>query len=450
VLLSSQGVNAYTHTRDARITLGLRGHTISPTLPTASHDSETPEPWTGQELHDQKTNDKKVGDQKAEVEMADNEKAELKEAHDEGGTLSMQAVGVRLGSFDAFAKVKRNSIAGSMQAATRRQDLERQPSESMQAATKRIKIFRDRMRRLRQDMDLEAETTIPLAGETTIPQEEQTTNSQQTAAAHRLNVVYGIIANPASSKYALQLTAVEETWAKDVHPQKILFVGSNGSAPGVTYDPAPMCPDANTAEHWGLACKEATLIATAYATGADWAVVAYPDNYIFPRSYEEALGKFDSTEPQIVGGDRYCGGARDNPPKLSSQSECEDNLGGLCGGSTYAVSRGAMEKMMGMPRTASSYIKEVIQASKISVLDFHPDMASMCVARRYGVKEVGISGLHNFLHGLPSLTSAMMSSSMSLHYVLPEEMRQIHEKMQTMSSSPGRWHKPIASWSALF
>lgn len=247
------------------------------------------------------------------------------------------------------------------------------------------------------------------------------------AAAH---VVYGIVANPASSKYADQLTAVEETWAKDVAPQKLVFVGSEGSAVGVTYDPAPMCPDANTADHFGLACKEATIIATAYESGADWAVVAYPDNYIFPRSYEDALAKFDSKKPLIVGG------------SLCQFGECEDQLGGLCGGSTYAVSRGAMENMMGKPRNVSSYIEEAIHASNVSVREHHPDMAIMCVARRYGVKEVVIPGLQNYGHGWAWITETMNSLSMSLHYVLAPEMRKLY---QIMSSSQGWWHKPVLS-----
>jgi len=49
-----------------------------------------------------------------------------------------------------------------MQAATRRQDLERQPAESMQAATKRIKIFRDRTRQaINHTLSLLAATGAP-------------------------------------------------------------------------------------------------------------------------------------------------------------------------------------------------------------------------------------------------------------------------------------------------
>jgi len=244
----------------------------------------------------------------------------------------------------------------------------------------------------------------------------------QRKAADKLNVVYGLVGTTQPGKFAQQLRAVEETWAKNVPPQKLMVVGATGSAPEITYSTAPLCQDLWTHEQPGLACKEATIIANAYQDGADWAVVGYPDNYVFPRLYEAALAKYDSTKPQILGS-YGCG-----------KGYCEDHEAGLCGGGTYAVSRGAMEAMVGTHQKA--YIQEVNDAAS-TVCGNWSDIAISCVARRSHVKAVvpahidGING--NIVEDKDIERLILSHRGLAFHRVTIQKMHQIHKMGQSLS-----------------
>lgn len=253
---------------------------------------------------------------------------------------------------------------------------------------------------------------------------EEVSAGAKRKAADKLNVVYGLVGTTQAGKFAQQLRAVEETWAKNVPPQKLLVVGATGSAPEVTYSPAPLCQDLWT--HWqpGLACKEATIIANAYQDGADWAVVGYPDNYVFPRLYEAALAKYDSAKPQILGG-YGCG-----------KGYCKDHEVGLCGGGTYAVSRGAMEAMVGTHQ--KTYIQEVNDAANI-VCGNWSDIAISCVARRNHVKVVvptHIDGLNgNRVEDKDIERQILSHTGLAFHYVTTQKMHQIHKMGQTLGQN---------------
>jgi len=244
----------------------------------------------------------------------------------------------------------------------------------------------------------------------------------------KLKVAYGVFTSPLE-KYAEQMKAVADTWAQDVPPQKLLVVGVNGSAPGVTYKQAPGCQDGHVSNP-GISCKEATLLTTGYELGADWVVVVGSDNYVLPRNIEEQLEKADKTTPQILG-IFGCGGGQ----------FCEDHKGGLCGGGGYAISRGALDKMVGQGEEASeNFIKESMNTAS-TVSGYWSDQVTSCIARRHGVQEVQLAGLYGWKL-CPSghdgeacafddalYRKKILSSNpkpLTFHYIEPNEMRSIH------------------------
>lgn len=254
------------------------------------------------------------------------------------------------------------------------------------------------------------------------------------ASDQKLKVVYGVFTSPLP-KYAAQMAAVEDTWAKNVAPQKLLVVGVNGSAPGITYKQAPMCLDGHI-NNPGISCKEATLLATGYGLGADWVVVVGSDNYVFPRNVEERLQSESPDKAQILG-IFGCGGGK----------FCEDHKSGLCGGGGYAISRGALDKMVGKAKDAShKFIQEsMITASTVS--GYWSDQVTACIARRRGVEEVQLAGLYGWRLCQPGVMSCpfdeavyrkkILSSSpksLTFHYIMPNEMHKIHEMVKDARS----------------
>jgi len=243
----------------------------------------------------------------------------------------------------------------------------------------------------------------------------------------KMKVVYGVFTSPLP-KYAEQMAAVADTWAKDVPPQKLLVVGVNGTAPGVTYKKAPKCKDGHVT-NTGISCKEATLLTTGYELGADWVVVVGSDNYVFPRHMEERLARENAADPQILA-IFGCGAGE----------YCEDHKGGLCGGGGYAISRGALDKMVGQaPKASHNFIQESMDTAK-SVCGYWSDQVTSCIARRRGVKEVQLEGLYAWQLCSPGVWACdfnpsiyrnkMLSSSpkaLTFHYITPDVMRTIHK-----------------------
>lgn len=253
------------------------------------------------------------------------------------------------------------------------------------------------------------------------------------AKDHKLKVVFGVFTSPLP-KYAAQMEAVTDTWARSVHPQRLLVVGVNGSVPGIAYMPAPMCKDGHVTNA-GISCKEATLLSTGYGLGADWVVVVGSDNYVFTKQMEQRLADEDANKAQILG--VFGCGAGDY---------CEDHKGGLCGGSGYAISRAALTQMVGVERHAGeTFVKESMHTAR-TVCGYWSDQVTSCIARRHGVAEVELSGLYGWRlcadggYACPFDEAAYrekMSSSdpqaLTFHYLQPEEMRRIHAMSSEVS-----------------
>lgn len=245
----------------------------------------------------------------------------------------------------------------------------------------------------------------------------------------KTKVVFGVFTSP-KPKYVEQLNAVAETWAKDVSSQnqKLLVVGVNGSAPGVTYKLAPMCEDGHI-NNPGISCKEATLLSTGYKLGADWVVVAGSDNYVLPKNWEELLAKEDKNKPQILA-IFGCGGGK----------YCEDGKSGICGGGGYAISKSALDKMIGKGKgSGQKFIKESMKTA-MTVGGGWSDQVTSCIARRHGVAEVQLAGLYGWKLCADSAMEcnfdkatyrAKITSTnpkaLTFHYIGPSEMRTIHK-----------------------
>jgi large subunit ribosomal protein L30e len=93
-------------------------------------------------------------------------------------------------------------------------------------------------------------------------------------AHQKSKIVFGVFTSPVP-KYAEQMQAVAETWAREVLEelhQKLLVVGVRGTIPGVAYKLAPQCPEGHS-DNYGISCKEASLLSTGYELGTDWLVL---------------------------------------------------------------------------------------------------------------------------------------------------------------------------------
>jgi len=269
---------------------------------------------------------------------------------------------------------------------------------------------------------------------------QTSTKKELQLAAKKAKVVFGLMTSP-KPKWAAQLKAVEETWAKDAPPQTVFVIGNTGSVPGIIYDMAPMCKDGSTANN-GLACKESMIVARGHELGADWVVVGGTDQYIFTESWQTVLDKADSSVAQVLGVFN-CGGGK----------FCEDGQNGLCGGSGYAISRAALEKMVGSD--SQRYIQECMTAA-VTVSGMWSDQAVSCVARRYHIKEVPLDGLYGCkLSFYTSETSAVPESchttffdqalyehtiasdppALTMHYIFPDDMHKIHKIKKRLEAS---------------
>jgi len=250
------------------------------------------------------------------------------------------------------------------------------------------------------------------------------------ATDQKLKIIYGIFTSP-KPKYAAQLQAVEETWAKQVPPQRLVVVGVNGSNPDIAYRHAPLCQDGHV-NNPGISCKEATLLSTGHELGADWVVVLGSDNYVFPKRFNEVLEHADKKIPQILA-IWGCGEGK----------YCKDHKSGICGGGGYAISRAALDAMMGQGVDAAQrFIQESMhQASTIG--GGWSDQVTSCIARRHHVKEVPLKGLYGWKLCETGTLSCPFNEAvyeehalyddpkaLTFHYVNPEMMHRIHDMVQ--------------------
>eukprot|EP00928_Gymnodinium_smaydae_P047126 TRINITY_DN31433_c0_g1_i1.p1 TRINITY_DN31433_c0_g1~~TRINITY_DN31433_c0_g1_i1.p1 ORF type:complete len:353 (+),score=25.97 TRINITY_DN31433_c0_g1_i1:90-1148(+) len=247
---------------------------------------------------------------------------------------------------------------------------------------------------------------------------EPTVTQQSTA-----KVIFGLFTSP-KPYYSKQLDAVLSTWAEDVaSPHELLIVGVNRSRAqsNIHYFLAPECIDGSPGP--GISCKEATLLSTAYLRGADWVVIGGTDNYVFVDQFVKRLSKENASVPQIFG----IFGCGNNPP---GKCCCKDHLTGLCGGGGYAISNAALRNMIGdqAQAAAGSYVKEAMRVSDTESMGWS-DQVTSCIARRHGVREVQLDGLHGWRQDLdsmyPDLTEPDWRHPLTYHYVRPEEMTTI-------------------------
>jgi len=249
------------------------------------------------------------------------------------------------------------------------------------------------------------------------------------AQDQKLKVIYGVFTSPLP-KYAKQLQAVEETWAKLVPPQRLLVVGVNGSNPDITYKQAPLCQDGHV-NNPGISCKEATLLSTGYELGADWVVVVGSDNYVFPRRFDQVLEHTDATVPQILA-IWGCGEGK----------YCEDHKSGICGGGGYAISRAALDAMVGSEVGASRFV-QLSMHDAATIGGGWSDQVTSCIARRHGVKQVPLAGLYGWKLCEPGVTGCPFNEAgyrqralsdspraLTFHYIEPQDMHRIHDIVQ--------------------
>eukprot|EP00928_Gymnodinium_smaydae_P007517 TRINITY_DN12699_c0_g1_i1.p1 TRINITY_DN12699_c0_g1~~TRINITY_DN12699_c0_g1_i1.p1 ORF type:complete len:276 (+),score=51.04 TRINITY_DN12699_c0_g1_i1:657-1484(+) len=171
------------------------------------------------------------------------------------------------------------------------------------------------------------------------------------------------------------------TWARGLPREQLIVVGGpfDDRHHGVIRDEDDeyQCQESQAS----LACKEGLMLWRASkrveSTGAGWLMVSQDDKYVWREELEEAMKRYDPDTPQVLGS-FGCGRAwKNNPdsdggekpfPRGWSEPEysCDDvyEKGGLCGGSTFLVSRAALRQIRRKGQKPADFAKEFATISK--------------------------------------------------------------------------------------
>jgi hypothetical protein len=187
-------------------------------------------------------------------------------------------------------------------------------------------------------------------------------------------VLYGIESCNGSHNVDM-VDAQLKTWGKDLPRENLIIVGGprNDVAAGVEAEDAFTCGD----QLEDLACKEGLLLWRAIArmerVSAKWLVVGQDDKYIWRKALDRALLEYDADEPQVLASfgcgkawnysEGSKGGAVAPPPTWTeTQFTCEAvyRSGGICGGPTFMVSRGALRLLRKEGQTAAEFKNEYL------------------------------------------------------------------------------------------
>lgn len=235
------------------------------------------------------------------------------------------------------------------------------------------------------------------------------------AGGPRASVVYGVMTN-GLPEYREKLASQVETWAAGPLEERRFFAVAGKGAPaspaaGLIIDES--CPD----DRQGLVCKEERLIEEGYDRATDWFVILGEDNYVDTERLERVLGSRTASTPVVLG-ITGCG--------KQTTSTCHDvhELGGICGGGGYALSRAALEVLMADGRDALRREYKAYWG--------HPgDMASSCAFREKGIPLEQLQGLMgNRVQKLDTFKHIVGGSPLTLHYCTPNVMRWVHALVQ--------------------
>jgi len=177
------------------------------------------------------------------------------------------------------------------------------------------------------------------------------------------------------------MNAQLNTWGKNISREQFVIVGGEHDDANEGYSSSPpICDDLHPS---GYTCKEGTMLYRASErikqTKSDWLIVAEEDKYVLVDQWKKVLASYDPKVPQVVALSG-CG------KKFASVCEMGEKAA-ICGGNTYAFSRGALESIRATPeQTEMEFIKEFSLGERAPGAS---DIASACVLHKRGIPLVG-------------------------------------------------------------
>eukprot|EP00928_Gymnodinium_smaydae_P014840 TRINITY_DN15449_c0_g2_i1.p1 TRINITY_DN15449_c0_g2~~TRINITY_DN15449_c0_g2_i1.p1 ORF type:complete len:332 (-),score=74.72 TRINITY_DN15449_c0_g2_i1:244-1239(-) len=171
-------------------------------------------------------------------------------------------------------------------------------------------------------------------------------------------MLYGIYSSNVTS-YKSMLDAQFATWAKDVPRRDVVVSGSRRDDALEGVDRQRLrCGDEPSQQP----CKEGTLLYRAHVRAkernTDWFVSATEDKYIWTADIEKALARFDPKKP-VVFSNMGCGYNLKSPEHIGCKQVYDK--GGMCGGTTYIMSRGALDAIVKEGQSYDDFMKEYLE-----------------------------------------------------------------------------------------
>lgn len=186
--------------------------------------------------------------------------------------------------------------------------------------------------------------------------------------------------------YGTRVKTILDTWAAALDDSSLLFVGDTEARNPTRVEAAAGC----ATDHWaGLCCKTAVSLSLALQRmgSRKWLMVLDDDVYANPALIEHALSKHNSSS-KLALGIVGCGAG----------SLCKDKTGGFCGGGGYAISRPALEALVGgvEEHQAAVFRKRYMDFTSSPFGQNIDDVSTTCLLKEDGVKIEGLHGLYGW------------------------------------------------------
>jgi len=229
--------------------------------------------------------------------------------------------------------------------------------------------------------------------------------------------------------YGTRVRSILDTWAADLDKSSLLFVGDTEAEDPTRVEAATGC----ATDHWaGLCCKTAVSLSLAlqHMGSRKWLMVLDDDVYANPAKIEHALLKHNASS-KLAMGIVGCGAG----------TLCKDKTGGFCGGGGYAISRPALEALVGggAGPQAAAFQRRYMDFTSSPFGQNIDDVSTTCLLKQEGVKIEGLRGLYGWrlkeggdfdLDEQELYRNKIKEGALTFHYIQDRHtMTSLHEYM---------------------
>jgi hypothetical protein len=235
-----------------------------------------------------------------------------------------------------------------------------------------------------------------------------------------------------SGNYDTRLEAAKNTWMSQIAPQDVVVLGDkpHDSPKVITFDDCPN--ETHFGELMPLACRETRALEHAAHLFAEsdrwsWVFIADDDHYVISRNVEDTLAQWDASQP-IAGGCFGCGDVH---------GLC-DGTGGFCGACGIAISRAALVAMVGTSSEEYHAFCEGVYMDEAKSQGRDDTTVGCVIKDRVKDLEIKTFTRGNITAGVIDASKmgelefsklTPLNAQMVAHWVTPEQMYKIHEKV---------------------